>query len=94
MVDKLIDIAWDDGVAYFWAGLSIVVQLSDLSLVKVLLSKPDEFAARETPSVWTSFATFHRVLGGATPFTYTGRKAREARWHILAAYATPQVLSE
>ncbi|CEL05122.1 hypothetical protein ASPCAL06242 [Aspergillus calidoustus] len=94
MVDKLITIAGKDGVAYFWAGPSIVVQLSDLSLVKDLLSKPDELAARETPGVWTPFATFHRVLGGATPFTYTGRKSREARRHILAAYATPQALSE
>ncbi|KAL3443688.1 cytochrome P450 [Aspergillus insuetus] len=94
MVDKLIDIAGRDGVAYFWAGPSIVVQLSDLGLVKDLLSKPDELAARESPSVWTPFATFHRVLGGATPFTYTGRKAREARRHILAAYATPQALSD
>ncbi|KAL3487238.1 cytochrome P450 [Aspergillus germanicus] len=71
MVDKLIDIAGDDGVAYLWAGPSIVVQLIDLSLVKDLLSKPGELAARETPGVWTPFATFHRVLGGATPFTYT-----------------------
>ncbi|KAL2861629.1 cytochrome P450 [Aspergillus pseudodeflectus] len=94
MVDKLIDIAGEDEVAYFWAGPSIVVQLSDLYLIKVLLSKPDELAARETPGVWTPFATFHHVLGGATPFTYTGRKSREARRHILAAYATPQALSE
>jgi hypothetical protein len=93
MVDKLIDIAGDDGVAYFWTGPSIVVQLSDLGLVKDLLSKPDELAARESPSVWTPFATFHCVLGGAIPFTYTGRKSREARRHILAAYATPQALS-
>ncbi|KAL2785944.1 cytochrome P450 [Aspergillus keveii] len=70
MVDKLIDIAGDDGVAYFWTGPSIVVQLSDLGLVKDLLSKPDELAARESPSVWTPFATFHCVLGGAIPFTH------------------------
>ncbi|KAK2592188.1 hypothetical protein QQS21_010107 [Conoideocrella luteorostrata] len=42
MVDKLIQVAGDDGVAYFWAGPSVVVQLSDLQLVKELLVKPDE----------------------------------------------------